>query len=141
MGNYTLTRSSTPRFQSLLVAEALWTLVTGLLRIAACLLAHSSFSPSNFARRTAVAIMALSAGLAAASIIQIFVICRPFAAQWDPRVLGACGDQVASFLALESAGVVLDLGILLVPSVMIMRLQMRLDAKVQLIFVLNIGAV
>lgn len=130
-----------PRFQSLLVAEALWTLVTGLLRIAACLLAHHIFSPSNFTHCTTIAIMTLSAGLAVASIIQIFLICRPFAAQWDPRVLGACGDQVASFMALESAGVVLDLGILLVPSVVIMRLQMSLERKVQLIFIFNIGAV
>lgn len=84
--------------------------------------------------------MALSASLAAASTIQIFLICRPFAAQWDPRVLGACGDQIASFMALESVGVVLDLGILLVPSVMIMGLQMRLETKIQLILVFNIGA-
>lgn len=129
------------RFQSLLVAEALWTLVTGLLRIAACLLAHNIFTPSKFARFTTVAIMTVSAGLAAASIIQMFLICRPFAAQWDPRVLGACGDQVASFMALESAGLVLDLGILLVPSVGIMRLQMSLEVKVKLIFIFNIGAV
>lgn len=84
--------------------------------------------------------MTLSAGLAAASIIQIFLICRPFAAQWDPRVLGACGDQVASFMALESAGVVLDLGIFLVPFIMIMGLEMRLETKIQAILVFNIGA-
>lgn len=127
--------------QSLLVAEALWSLVTGLLRIAACLLAYKSFSLSKFARHTAITIMVLSAGLAAASTIQIFLICRPFAAQWDPSILGFCGDQVASFMALESTGMILDLGILLVPSVMIGGLQMRLETKVQLILVFNIGAV
>lgn len=85
--------------------------------------------------------MVLSAGLATASAVQIFLICRPFAAQWDPRVLGSCGDQVASFMALESAGLVLDLGILLVPTVMIVGLRMRLEKKVQLILVFNLGAV
>lgn len=114
--------------------------MTGLLRIAACLLTHSSFYASKFARLTTVTIMILSASLAAASIIQIFLICQPFAAQWNPRVLGTCGDQVASFMALESVGVVLDLGIFLVPSLMIMRLQMRLESKVQAILVFNIGA-
>lgn len=109
-----------PPQQSLLVAEALWTLVTGLLCIAASLLALRVFYNSKFAVRTSVTIMVLSAGLGAASAVQIFLICRPFAAQWDPRVLGSCGDQVASFMALESAGLILDLGILLVPAVVIM---------------------
>ncbi|KAG8164457.1 hypothetical protein KVR01_006375 [Diaporthe batatas] len=127
--------------KSLLVAEALWTMVTGLLRIAACLMAYRIFSVSKFARRTTSTIIAMSAGLAAASSIQIFLICKPFAAQWDPRVLGACGDQVASFMALEAAGLVLDLGILMVPTVMISGLQMPLEKRIQLAFVFNIGAV
>lgn len=115
--------------------------MTGLLRIAASLLLFTIFWTNRFTRYTTVTIMTLSACLAGASIIQIFLICRPFAAQWDPRVLGACGDQVASFMALESAGVVLDLGILLIPSLMIVQLHMRREAKVQLILVFNIGAV
>lgn len=84
--------------------------------------------------------MALSASLAAASAVQIFLICRPFAAQWDPRVLGSCGDQVLSFMVLESVGIILDVGILLVPAVTIMGLQMRVEMKFRLILVFNIGA-
>ncbi|KAL1855900.1 hypothetical protein Daus18300_010879 [Diaporthe australafricana] len=64
--------------KSLLVSEALWTLVTGLLRTAACLLIYRIFCVSTQTRRIAIAIMALSAALAAASIIQIFLICRLF---------------------------------------------------------------
>lgn len=127
--------------QSILVAEALWSLVTGLLRIAACFLAHRIFSVSNVARYTTMMIMILSAGLAAASTIQIFLICRPFAAQWDPRVLGSCGDQIASFMAIESAGMLLDLGIMLVPTVNIIKLRVRMETKVQFILMFNIGAV
>lgn len=85
--------------------------------------------------------MILSAGLAAASALQIFLICKPFAAQWDPRVLGTCGDQVASFMAFESAGLALDLGTLLVPIVIIIRLHLRTRKKVVAILVFNIGAV
>jgi hypothetical protein len=127
-------------WQSLLVAEALWTLVTGLLRIIASLLAYRIFRVSKLARSTTVTIMALSAGRAAASTVQIFLICRPFSAHWDPRVLGFCGDQVASFMVLESAGVLLDLGILVVPTVMIIRLQMRLVIKIEVIVLFNISA-
>ncbi|KAK2606577.1 hypothetical protein N8I77_005317 [Diaporthe amygdali] len=126
--------------KSILVAEAIWTLVTGLLRIAACLLIHSIFSFPT-ARRSAIVIMVLSAGLAVASIVQIFLICKPFAAQWDPHVLGSCGDQIASFMALETIGLVLDLGILLVPAKYIMGLQMSMRRKIQLVLVFNVGAV
>lgn len=124
----------------MLVAEALWTLVTGLLRIAACLLALKIFCPIKRAHRAVIAIMVLSASLAAAAAVQIFLICRPFSAQWDPRVLGSCGDQVLSFMALESIGIILDVGILLVPAVMIMGLQMKIEMKFRLILVFNIGA-
>lgn len=126
---------------SLLVAEALWNLVTGLLRIAACLLLHELFSIKKLAGLTTVTIILVSAGLAAASIIQIFLICKPFAAQWDPCILGSCGDQVVSFMALESVGLVLDLGILIIPTVSIMRLMVLWRRRMQLIFIFNIGAV
>lgn len=85
--------------------------------------------------------MVLSAALATASIIQIFLICQPFAAQWDPHILGTCGDQVTSFLVIETAGLLLDIGILSLPPIIITRLRTATKMKVQLVLVLNIGAV
>ena len=52
---------------------------------------------------------------AAASILQIFLLCRPFAAHWDPRVLGFCGDHVVAFVTLEVSGLLLDIAILSLP--------------------------
>ncbi|KAI7778024.1 hypothetical protein LA080_002661 [Diaporthe eres] len=129
--------------KSILVSEALWTLVTGLLRIAASLLMRSLTKGTHdrVVHRSAIGIMVLSAALATASIIQIFLICQPFAAQWDPQVLGTCGDQVTSFLVIETAGLLLDIGIFTLPPVIIMRLMTPTKMKVQLVLVFNIGAV
>lgn len=90
-------------------------------------------------RYTAIAIMILSAALGMASIIQIFLICKPFASQWDPRVLGTCGDQVTSFIIIESAGLFLDIVILALPLKFIPRVQMRVKEKFRVILLMNIG--
>lgn len=129
--------------QSLLVSEALWTLVTGLLRIAACLLMHNLMKGTCACaiRRTAVGIILLSAVLAIASIIQIFLICQPFAAQWNPHTLGSCGDQVTSFIIIEIAGLLLDIAIFTLPPIIVTGVITSTKKKVQIVLALNIGAV
>lgn len=74
-------------------------------------------------------------------MIQIFLICRPFAAQWDPHILGACGGQAVSFITLETTGLVLDIGILLLPVQPIYMLQMRRSQKWQVILVIDASVV
>ncbi|POS71948.1 integral membrane protein [Diaporthe helianthi] len=127
--------------KSVLVSEALWTLVTGLLRITAGLFICRIFRPPALGRRITIGIMALSAALAIASIIQIFLICQPFAAQWDPNVVGSCGDQVVSFISMESMGLLLDIGIFIIPSITIINLQLPVSTRTALALIANVGAV
>lgn len=129
-------------WQSILVAEALWSLVTGCLRTAAGLLVfrlwkgiHSTVVPC-----ITLTIIVMSTALATASMLEIFLVCRPFSAQWDPQVLGTCGDQLMSFTILESVGLVLDLVILALPVVLIYRLDTTMRRRVQTILLLDIGA-
>lgn len=91
-------------------------------------------------RFIAIGIMSLSAALGIASVIQIFLICKPFAAQWDPRVLGTCGDQVTSFIIIESVGLLLDIVTLAVPLKIIMWLNMPLKRKLGIALIANTGA-
>lgn len=92
-------------------------------------------------RVTTIAIMVFSTALCLASIIQIFLICKPFAAHWDPQVLGSCGDQVTSFIVFESMGLILDVAILALPLILIMRLKMEMKRKVGITLIFNAGAV
>ncbi|ROV92176.1 hypothetical protein VMCG_09286 [Cytospora schulzeri] len=126
--------------KSLLVAEALWSLVNGLLRVAAGQMLYKIFK-AMIGRWPPFIIMIISAALALASIVQVFLICRPFAAQWDPRVLGTCGDQIGSFMALESTGLSLDVAILAVPAAQTLRLNLSMRNKVRVILVLDMGAI
>lgn len=126
--------------KSLLVGEALWSLVTGLLRVAAGLLVYRIFGLSPKLRLAAVTIMASSAALALASIVQVFLICKPFAAQWDPRLLGTCGDQVLSFMILECTGLGLDIVIFALPVLPLARLNTSISFIVTTIVILDVGA-
>jgi hypothetical protein len=68
------------------------------------------------------------------------LICRPMAAQWDPDVEGLCGNQTASFIALEVSGMVLDLALLLTPSYIVAKLHTSRANKVRPIAIFNAGA-
>jgi hypothetical protein len=62
------------------------------------------------------------------------------AAQWDPNVQGLCGNQIASFVALEVLGMVLDLALLFVPSYVVAKLQLNRRKKAGIIVLFNTGA-
>ncbi|PSR98942.1 integral membrane protein [Coniella lustricola] len=127
--------------KSLLVAEALWSLVNSLLRNAAGLLILRISGPMSGIKRAACLIMAASIALAIVSSMEIFLICRPFAAQWDPLVLGTCGDQILSFTVLETVGLALDLVILALPAIFMVRLQTTKWRRIKFILVVDAGSV
>ncbi|EFX05199.1 integral membrane protein [Grosmannia clavigera kw1407] len=49
------------------------------------------------------------------NIMQVFLICRPFAATYDTDVPGTCGNQVASFIAIGCFNIVTDVIIIILP--------------------------
>ncbi|KAF4635842.1 hypothetical protein G7Y89_g2252 [Cudoniella acicularis] len=72
-------------------------------------------------------------------ILEVFLICRPVSADWDKKAGGTCGNQVASYLALEVIGLLLDLAILLVPVPYIWGLKMRRSNKLKITITFTIG--
>lgn len=129
------------RKQSLLVAEALWSMVNGLLRIAAALLLGKLFDGTfSTSRATNYALIILSIALSMVSVGEVFLICRPFAAHWDPKILGMCGDQMISFTLLESVGLILDLVIFIIPVVRLWEIQIPRQRKAKVCLVLDAGA-
>ena len=112
-----------------------------MLRIIACLFLWRLLIAKTPIRVVLILLSILSCLLSITSVLQIFLICRPFAAQWDPHILGQCGDQVISFITLEITGVVLDFGILILPIQPILNLQMRRSRKWRIITVLDANVV
>lgn len=90
-------------------------------------------------RRATVAAMVFTMTWSIANIIQVFLICRPFARSYDPSVPGTCGDQIASFIAIGSFNVVTDCIILSLPLTTIWNLKMKTPAKLGLTGVFLVG--
>jgi hypothetical protein len=73
------------------------------------------------------------------SILEVLLICRPLAAQWDADA-GTCGNQKISFLAIEIAGLILDLPLFLIPAMAVSKLDILGRKKVAIILVFQIGS-
>lgn len=72
--------------------------------------------------------------------LEVFLICRPMAVDWNVHIKGTCGDQVLSYLVLEILGLVLDLVILTVPIPCIWRMNINLTRKISSATMFSIGA-
>ncbi|KAJ9412518.1 hypothetical protein QL093DRAFT_2027278 [Fusarium oxysporum] len=57
------------------------------------------------------------------NVLQVFLICRPFAASYDPTVKGTCGNQVSSFIAIGAFNAITDVLILSLPLPVLWSLQ------------------
>lgn len=75
------------------------------------------------------------------NILQVFLICRPFAATYDPTIKGECGNQVISFIAIGAFNVITDAIILTLPIPTIWGLKMSSSARLGLSAVFMIGLV
>lgn len=75
------------------------------------------------------------------NILQIFLICRPFAASYDPGVSGTCGNQKASFLAIGCFNALTDLAILVLPVHTIWSLHTKTGTKLSLLAIFLVGLV
>lgn len=84
--------------------------------------------------------MALVLSFGIGLILQAFLICRPFAKNWDPLLPGTCGSSTASFLADGIINIFMDLAIIVLPMPMIWQLQMSQQRKIALsvVFALSI---
>ncbi|KAM0800685.1 hypothetical protein BDR22DRAFT_850123 [Usnea florida] len=73
-------------------------------------------------------------------ILEVFLICRPLAVDWNPHVDGRCADQIVSYLVLEILGLLIDLTILVAPLPVIAKLQMDWRRKMSIAAVFSVGA-
>jgi hypothetical protein len=87
-----------------------------------------------------ISILCLSITHGIASVLEVCLICRPLATQWNPNVDGLCGNQIASFAAIEISGLVLDTIIMVSPIPIMVRLRMELKRKIKAIITLDAGA-
>ncbi|KAK3374546.1 hypothetical protein B0H63DRAFT_418684 [Podospora didyma] len=75
------------------------------------------------------------------NFLQVFLLCRPFAASYNPAIKGKCGNQVASFIAIGAFNIVTDILILALPIPTVWALKMATAAKIGLTAVFALGLI
>ncbi|KAF2661058.1 hypothetical protein K491DRAFT_754255 [Lophiostoma macrostomum CBS 122681] len=126
--------------KSLLVSEALWTLANTSIRVSALLSISRLFGCMMHTSVWGISFLVTTLhGLA--SVLEIFLICRPFSAQWDVDATGACGNQEASFLVIEIIGLGLDLIMMIYPTISVLGLPISRKKKVMICMTLDAGCI
>ena len=71
--------------------------------------------------------------------LEVFLICRPMAVDWNALVKGTCGNQILSYLILEVLGLLLDCIILAIPLPSIWKLQIERAKKLRFTIMFSLG--
>lgn len=90
-------------------------------------------------RRATKAAMIFVMTWSVANVLQVFVICRPFASSYDLTVPGKCGNRISSFIAIGAFNIITDVLILTLPLTTIWALKMKTSAKLGITIVFLMG--
>ena len=72
-------------------------------------------------------------------ILEGFLICRPFAFNWDKSISGVCGDQALNYVVAIVVNLFLDVVIISLPMPLIWGLQIPSKKKVALCVIFGLG--
>ena len=114
-------------------------MVNTLIRITALLFTHEHFGRLKIVSRMTWSLLFLCVVYGLAVLLEVFLICRPMAVDWNASIDGKCGDQILSYLVLEILGLFLDLTTVAVPILATWRLQVSLARKLSIAILLSIG--
>lgn len=107
--------------------------------MSAVLFIERIFGSSERTKFIARSLLVLSILYGLVVFLEVFLICRPMAVDWNAFVRGTCGDQIVSYLVLEVLGLLLDFTIFAVPIPPIWRLAIPVPSKVSNSIVFSIG--
>lgn len=74
-----------------------------------------------------------------ANVLLLFLICRPFAANYDLTVQGTCGDRPTAFIAIGAFNIITDILILVLPIPTIWSLRAQRKMKIGLTVIFSFG--
>ena len=90
-------------------------------------------------RRIAQTLLVLSILYGLVVFLEVFLICRPMAVDWNAYVDGTCGNQIVSYLILEVLGLLLDSTIVAAPFPCIWPLRITPARRRRIYFLFSIG--
>ena len=85
-------------------------------------------------------LLALSIIYGVVVLLEVFLICRPMAKDWNAHIDGECANQIVSYLVLEILGLLIDFTILVAPLPPILRLHIDWPRKLSIVAMFSMGA-
>lgn len=73
-------------------------------------------------------------------VLVVFLLCRPFAFNWDKTIPGKCGNLNVAYLLVHSSNFVVDSTIALMPLPVLYKLSMPLRRKIGVMLMFGLGA-
>ena len=125
-----------------LIGEVTWALANTGVKIYLLDLYVKIFgSIHTYFRAVAFLLMSLSILYGVMVLLMAFLLCRPFASNWNPAIKGHCADRSAAYLAQGVINLALDFFIIILPLPVLWRLQMPMHKKIGLMVMLSGGFV
>ena len=126
-------------FQGYIAALITWALANTAVKISILHFYNTIFGASPPFRHVTYAVMALVVSFGVGNILLAFLICRPFAKNWNLLLPGTCGSTKDSVIATSIVNFIVDLIIISLPMPMIWRLQMAKTRKIALTTIFSLG--
>ena len=102
---------------------------------------YTKIFPSKTFHRACYAVMILTSCNTLVIILETFLVCRPFAFNWDKTIAnGRCADVRAAFVAAGLANVIIDVIVVVLPIQPLWKLQMAVSMKIQVIAIFCLGS-
>ncbi|CAF9925205.1 hypothetical protein IMSHALPRED_006410 [Imshaugia aleurites] len=133
----TLKKSDVP--QIIPAETCLWATANALVKLSILHFYLTIFGTRKPFRYATYAVMALVLSFGIGLNLQAFLICRPFAKNWNRLLPGTCGPVTAPFLADSSINILMDLAIVVLPMPVVWQLQMVQKRKIALTIVFALG--
>ncbi|EPE34577.1 hypothetical protein GLAREA_10271 [Glarea lozoyensis ATCC 20868] len=127
-------------FKMFVVSSALWTVSTAAVKISTLHFYTTIFANQKFIR-FAYTIIGFCVAYAITYVVATFLMCRPFAFNWDkPIEGGTCIDHISFFLSASLIGLFLDVIIMVMPMPMLWGLNLPLHKRLALTLMFGMGA-
>ncbi|KAI9875186.1 MAG: hypothetical protein M1830_008779 [Pleopsidium flavum] len=124
--------------KDLIAIQILWATSLMFIKIS-ILLFYMRIFEVRFFRIAAQATMVFVVLWALSVILCGFLLCRPFAYNWDQSIPGSCGHQILSYILTGALNICTDVMVLSLPIPMVWKLQTDRANKVALTAIFGLG--
>ena len=98
------------------------------------------FSNNQKTRAACYLLMTICVLWAVGEILVVFLLCQPFAFNWDKTIDGKCGNLNAAYLIVHASNFVIDSSIALLPAPVLWGLKLPTAKKVGVVLMFALGA-